>query len=218
MADEESNKQREKLFKRFIKMTPEELNAYSAKLNAVSEETYDESEGYRQCALELESYEDIVKLAKQVADTLLNKWIVDAHGVGNHPDIMHITGLSAGDSKTKVKYDVLDKDGKVILTPEQWFECSEIYVSMFRYVMDFDWEPDTFMTATFDVSTSVSNFERFIREISRHMDDDFHHMDIEDFRNKMKENRQHYIEQVNEAILNPSVKGIEELYNKLGIV
>lgn len=217
MSIEEEIEQKMELFDKFRKMSPEELDAYEKRLEAKKDAAEDEAEKYRRCGIENAGYREVIETTQKAFEMLIGKWRATKSGLGNHPTIFYISGITVGKPDGE-RYDVLDVNGKPVLTPEQWFNSTEIYIAMFRFAPDFDVTPDVFCSTKFGAGTTCE-FDNFINALIREVgqEHDWWKMSVAEFKEGLKKDREKYIERVDRNLMRDNIETVKKLYNILGI-
>ena len=217
MTIEEEIKQKAKLFDKFRNMSPEELDAYEKRLEADKDAAEDEAEKYRRCGIENAGYREVIETTKKAFDTLIGKWHATRSGIGNHPTVFYISGITVGKPDGE-RYDILDANGNPVLTPEQWFNSTEIYIAMFRFAPDFDVTPDVFCSTKFEAG-NLCEFDNFINALINEVgqEHDWWKMSVAEFKEELKKDREKYIERVDCNLMRDNIETVKKLYNILGI-
>lgn len=217
MAIEETIERKTELFDKFRKMSPEELDAYEKRLEAEKDAAADEADKYRRCSIENSDYLGVIETTKKAFGMLIGKWHATQSGLGHHPTVFYISGITVGKPDGE-RYDVLDANGKPVLTPEQWFHSTEIYIAMFRFAPDFDVTPDVFCSTKFEAG-NVCEFDNFICELIREVgqEHDWWKMSVSEFKEGLKKDREKYIERVDRNLMRDNIETVKKLYNILGI-
>ena len=214
--EEKEAKEQAKLFEKLRGMTPEQIDAYEKKLEDARCVAEGRKENFRRCSIEMCDLHKVIELAKRVQESLADKWCAHELGVGNHPTVFRVKGLRVG-IKDGESFAVLDH-GNVVLTPEQWFRCNEVYVDMFQFAPGYSMAPTVFATAEFGAG-DLCGLENFIREMCNDIKDVHKalRIDIEDFRTKLRSGRDDYIKNVNGRLMNNSIDAINGIFKELGI-
>ena len=217
MTIEEEIELKAKLFDKFRKMSPDELDAYEKRLEESKDAAEAEAEKNRRCGIENSGYVQVIETTKKAFDKLIGKWRATQSGIGHHPTVFYISGITVGKPDGE-RYDVLDVNGKTVLTPEQWFSSTEIYVAMFRFAPEFDVTPDVFCSTKFDAG-NICEFDNFVRELIRQVgkEHDWWKMSVAEFKEGLKTDRERYIERVDSNLMRDNIETVKKLYNILGI-
>lgn len=218
MVIDDEIKHKAELFNKFVKMDPQELIDYEKQLETEERESYSEEQKYWHCQLEYNDYNRVVAVTKKAGKELFGRWCATKSGLGNNPTVFRITWIKAGTPDGE-RYDVIDSRGQTVLTPEQWFKCDKVHVMMFRFAPDFDIAPDVFVSTSFGAG-DMCHFENFINELVNQVSDEMKwgKMDVCDFRDMLKENRDKYIERVDNRLMGNNIECVKKVYDLLGIV
>lgn len=209
-------KQQAKLFEKLRGMAPEQIDAYENKLEDARRAADSSKEKIRRCSREMCDLHEIVELAKRVQESLAGRWCAHEFGVGNHPTVFRVKELRVG-IKDGESFAVLDH-GNAVLTPEQWFRCNEVYVDMFQFAPGYSMVPTVFTTAVFGAG-DLCELENFIRELCNEFTDErkSFRIDIDDFKAKLRSDRDNYIKKIDGRIMNNSLDAINGIFKELCI-
>lgn len=213
---EKEAKEQAKLFEKLKGMTPEQIDAYEKKLEDARREADGHKEKFRRCSIEMCDMHKVIELAKRVQESLSDRWCAHELGVGNHATVFRVKELRVG-VKDGESFAVLDQ-GNVVLTPEQWFHCNEVYVDMFEFAPGYSMAPTVFTTAVFGAG-DLCKLDTFIREMCNEFKPERKTMriDIEDFKATLRSGRDDYIKSINGRLMNNSLDTIEGIFKELGI-
>lgn len=214
--EEKEAKEQAKLFKKLRGMTPEQIDAYEKNLEDARQVAEGRKEKFRRCSIEMCDLHKVIEVAKRVQESLADKWCAHELGVGNHPTVFRVKGLRVG-IKDGESFAVLDH-GNVVLTPEQWFRCNEVYVDMFQFAPGYSMAPTVFTTAVFGAG-DLCGLDNFIREMCNEIKDEHKtlRIDIEDFKATLRSGRDEYIKNINGRLMNNSIDAINGIFKELGI-
>lgn len=214
--EEKEAKEQAKLFEKLKGMTPEQIDAYEKKLEDALHEADGRKEKFRRCSIEMSGLHKVIELAKRVQESLADRWCAHELGVGNHPTVFRVKELRVG-IKDGESFAVLDH-GNVVLTPEQWFRCNEVYVDMFEFAPGYSMAPTVFTTAVFGAG-DLCKLDTFIREMCNEFKPERKTMriDIEDFKATLRSGREDYIKNINGRLMNNSIDTINGIFKELGI-
>lgn len=217
MTFEEDLKRDTELFKKFCKMSPEELDAYEQQLADEHQKAEDEKEKYRRCSLEYCDYSKVVALARKGRDKLFGKWCATQSGIGHHPTVFRLLNMKVGTTDGE-EYDILNDDGQKVLTPEQWFNSDKVWVYMFRFAPEYETSPDVYVKTSFGAG-DLCSLESFLDELIREgcTKTDWWKMSVEEFKLMLKEKRKEYIDRVSGNLMGDNIEVVKKLYNILGI-
>ena len=217
MSIDDEIKHKAELFNKFVKMDPQDLIDYEKQLATDERESYLEEQKYWRCQREYGDYSRVVAVTKKAGKELFGRWCATESGLGNNPTVFRVTGIKAGTPDGE-RYDVIDCHGTTVLTPERWFKCDKVHIMMFRFAPNFDIVPDVFVSTSFDAG-DLCNFENFINELVRQTGDEMRwcKMNVCDFRDMLKENRDKYIERVDNRLMNNNIECVKKVYDLLGI-
>lgn len=214
--EEKEAKEQAKLFEKLKGMTPEQIDAYEKKLEDARHEADGRKEKFRRCSIEMCDLHKVIELAKRVQESLADRWCAHELGVGNHPTVFRVKELRVG-VKDGESFAVLDH-GNVVLTPEQWFRCNEVYVDMFEFAPGYSMAPTVFTTAVFGAG-DLCKLDTFIREMCNEFKPERKTMriDIEDFKATLRSGRDDYIKNINGHLMNNSLDTINGIFKELEI-
>lgn len=215
MTDNEM-KHKADLFKKFCAMSPDQLEAYEKKYEEAEKKAKDEEEKYRRCSSEYCDYNKVVEIAKKGRKQLFGKWYATKSGLGHHPTVFRVLKMTTGTEDEE--FDILDVQGKPVLTPKQWFKSAKVYIYMFRFAPDFESAPDVYTKTSFEAG-DLCALENFINELIKEIgvEHDWWKMSVEEFRKMLKENRESYVKDVDHRLMGDNIDTIKKLCNILGI-
>lgn len=214
--EEKEAKQQAKLFEKLREMTPEQIDAYESKLEDAKRAAYSSKEKFRRCSHEMCDLNKVIELARRVRGNLAGRWCAHELGVGNHPTVFRVKGLRVG-IKDGESFAVLDH-GNAVLTPEQWFRCNEVYLDMFQFAPGYSMVPTVFTTAVFGAG-DLCELDNCIRELCNEFKDDrkCYRIDLEDFKAKLRSERDDYIKDIDGRVMHDSLDAIKGIFKELGI-
>lgn len=214
--EEKEAKQQAKLFEKLREMAPEQIDAYEKNLEDARRAVKVRKEKFRRCSHEMCDLNKIIELAKRVQGNLAGRWCAHEIGVGNHPTVFRVKALRVG-IKDGESFNVLDH-GNAVLTPEQWFRCNEVYLDMFQFAPGYSMAPTVFTTTAFGAG-DLCELENFIRELGNEFKDDrkCYRIDLEDFKAKLRSERDGYIKNIDGCLMNNSLDAIKGIFKELSI-
>ena len=214
--EEKEAKQQAKLFEKLRGMTPEQIDAYENKLEDARRAVDERKERLRRCSHEMCDLNKVIELARRVRGNLAGRWCAHELGVGNHPTVFRVKGLRVG-IKDGESFAVLDH-GNAVLTPEQWFRCNEVYLDMFQFAPGYSMVPTVFTTAVFGAG-DLCELDNCIRELCNEFKDDrkCYRIDLEDFKAKLRSERDDYIKDIDGRVMHDSLDAIKGIFKELGI-
>ena len=214
--EEKEAKKMAELFEKLREMTPEQIDAYENKLEDARRAVDERKERLRRCSHEMCDLNKVIELARRVRGNLAGRWCAHELGVGNHPTVFRVKGLRVG-IKDGESFEVLDH-GDAVLTPEQWYRCNEVYLDMFQFAPGYSMSPVIFRTASFGAG-DLCELENFIRELCNEFKDErkCYRIDIEDFKAKLRSERDEYIKNIDGRLMSNSIDAIKNIFKELGI-